>query len=355
MSSESNLIRIVIIGAGVSGLTCARQLSKCLRKKPHSINILEGRDRIGGRTLSVSELNIDLGASWVFHDHSAVRSLARELNINTMEQYENGDSLIDTGHGVQRRSIPGIHAGMSRLRGGTGSLCRAMFNELTTQHRDTVSIRLQTPVKSLVYNTDKTITVHLHDESTLSADYVVLALPPKLAVTKIQMTPALSPSVTNKLRECVTWMASTCKAVLVYERAWWKDLRLSGFAVSRRSRVQEWHDASSETCNALFVFCLAGVKKQEVIDGTVQVFGEAARNPIAVHIVDWSHEEFTSVDETDGRGGHPHASSSCRDGQWNHSLWFGNSEVSDTDGGFIEGAVLRGTEVAEKIAAIVSH
>jgi monoamine oxidase len=349
------IVRIVIVGAGVSGLTCARRLTHLLKKRPHKITVLEARDRVGGRTFSILDLNLDLGASWIFTPHTAVRTLARELNIDTYEQYETGASRVDTqSGGIQSTVMNGIHGGAKRLRGGTGSLCAAMFTELTTQNEATVTIQLSSPVTNIACKDDGVIAVTLRDHRSILADYLVLALPPKLLTTTLQLTPALPAPLVRQLNECVTWMASTCKAILVYERAWWRDQKLSGFAVSRQSKAQEWHDASSETCNALFVFCQAGTTKQQVIDATIRMFGNDAKNPTAVHITDWSNEVFTSSSTTDGRGGHPHVSNMCRQPQWNGRLWLGSSEVSDDDGGFIEGAVRRGTQVADQLAVLVT-
>lgn len=51
---------IIVIGAGASGLSCARQLHQFGFK----VTVLEGRERIGGRCYTSSELGtaVDLGA-----------------------------------------------------------------------------------------------------------------------------------------------------------------------------------------------------------------------------------------------------------------------------------------------------
>ncbi|CAF0918339.1 unnamed protein product [Rotaria sp. Silwood1] len=352
--ASNSTSHIVIIGAGVAGLTCARQLTHLLKKRSHKITILEARDRVGGRTLSIPELNLDLGASWIFSSHVAALSLVRELNISTIDQYESGMSLISTGNsGNQRMALGSIHNGAKRLKGGTGSLCAAILTELTTKNQTTVSIELNSPVMSIAYETNKTINVKLRNNRSILADYVVLALPPKLLMSTIHFTPEFPPSLIKRLNNCGTWMASTCKAILQYDRAWWKDRNLSGFAISRHSKAQEWHDASSSSCNALFVFCLAGTTKQQVIDATVKTFGNEAMNPTAVYMTDWSSEVFTSSSTNDSIGGHAYVSDECRQPQWNGRLWLGNSEVSDSSGGFVEGAVRRGTQVADQLAELI--
>lgn len=347
-------VHTVIVGAGVAGLTCARQLTYLLKKREHRITVLEARDRVGGRTCSIPELNLDIGASWNFPHHIATRSLAQELNISTIEQYESGISLMNTGSsGVQRMNIESGCGDLKRLKGGTGSLCAAMLNEITTQLQRTVTVQLNSPVKEIVHQNDQTIVLTLRDNRSILADYVVLALPPKLLISTIQLTPPLPSSISKQLSECITWMGSTCKIILVYDCAWWRDENLSGFAISRGSRAQEWHDASSDTCNGLFAFCMPGTTKQQMIDDTVQVFGKKAQNPIGVYMIDWSQEQFTSHSQNDGIDGHRHMSDACRKALWKGRLWLGNSEVSDRDAGVLEGAVRRGTDVAEQLAAMI--
>jgi monoamine oxidase len=62
-ADRDNGPRVIVIGAGISGLVAARHL----HASGFSVTVLEARERVGGRTWTNGELDlpIDLGASWV--------------------------------------------------------------------------------------------------------------------------------------------------------------------------------------------------------------------------------------------------------------------------------------------------
>ncbi|MEE9205775.1 MAG: NAD(P)/FAD-dependent oxidoreductase [Acidimicrobiia bacterium] len=74
------MARIVVIGAGMAGLTAARRLSQ----GDHRLTVLEARDRVGGRVLSTTLENgavVELGGEWLSTDQQAVIALAEELGL----------------------------------------------------------------------------------------------------------------------------------------------------------------------------------------------------------------------------------------------------------------------------------
>jgi monoamine oxidase len=82
----------VIVGAGMSGLTAARLLSDAGK----SVVILEARDRVGGRTLSMALSNgfvVDMGGQWVGPTQQRVVGLIRELGLQTFKTHQSGASL----------------------------------------------------------------------------------------------------------------------------------------------------------------------------------------------------------------------------------------------------------------------
>jgi monoamine oxidase len=95
---------VVIVGAGLAGLTAARELSGA----GLDVQVLEARDRVGGRTLSQSvgehpEDVIELGGQWVGPTQHEVLNLAQDLGVETYPTHAHGRNLFETERGKLKR------------------------------------------------------------------------------------------------------------------------------------------------------------------------------------------------------------------------------------------------------------
>jgi monoamine oxidase len=83
---------VIVVGAGFAGLSAARELTK----RGHEVVVLEGRDRVGGRsfTATLAGVPVDLGATFVGPTQDAVIALAAELGCATVPTYSRGKNLI---------------------------------------------------------------------------------------------------------------------------------------------------------------------------------------------------------------------------------------------------------------------
>ncbi len=76
--------RIIVVGAGLAGLACARELMQ----QGHEVIVLEGRARIGGRIWTSEQwpdLPVDLGATWIHGViGNPISALADEINAHRL-------------------------------------------------------------------------------------------------------------------------------------------------------------------------------------------------------------------------------------------------------------------------------
>ncbi|MFJ9823284.1 flavin monoamine oxidase family protein [Streptomyces sp. NPDC101160] len=90
--SGDTTVDVVVVGAGFAGLSAAERLVSTGR----SVLVVEGRDRVGGRSRSgeVAGVKVDLGATWVARRHTAVRDLARRMGCTTTDQFNQGRNVL---------------------------------------------------------------------------------------------------------------------------------------------------------------------------------------------------------------------------------------------------------------------
>lgn len=98
-AEPSEVVDVLVIGAGLAGLTAARDLLRAGRK---SVLVIEARDRVGGRTLNHRLRNgqvRDAGAEWIGPGQTSIEELARELGVGTFPSEYGGKMVFRSGRG----------------------------------------------------------------------------------------------------------------------------------------------------------------------------------------------------------------------------------------------------------------
>ncbi|CAJ0589721.1 unnamed protein product [Cylicocyclus nassatus] len=107
MQVDSPKYDVIVVGAGLAGLSAARELLK--REPALKILVLEAKNRVGGRTLTVpmkaagGKTHVDVGASWVSRDQKHMLELVNDFHLKTSSQYCDGVAWCQFGVSKPKR------------------------------------------------------------------------------------------------------------------------------------------------------------------------------------------------------------------------------------------------------------
>ena len=178
---------ILIVGGGLAGLIAARRLHHA----GVTFRLLEARERLGGRVLSVdaggtvATDGFDLGPSWFWPGtQPALHALVRELGLTAFPQKTARAKSSSTG--CRARSRSAIAYPRSRcpspcgLAGGSGALISGLAADLLGD-----SIRLGARVTHVSRHAGEgsaevRFTMASGSDETMRASHILFALPPRL-------------------------------------------------------------------------------------------------------------------------------------------------------------------------------
>ena len=345
--------KVIIIGAGLSGLTLAYLLSK----KNIFPTILEASNRTGGRIQTIKgerETPMELGATWFSDVHPNLISLLEELGLEKFPQFSKGKTLFQTKsfEPPQEFYIPETETPSYRVAGGTENLINTLDDKIEYE-----KIKLNTKVVS-IEKTKNELLVQSSEGEKYRADKVILSLPPQLVGSEIKFIPELPKETSALLPEVQTWMAGCIKFVLEYSEPFWRKNGYSGMLFSHVGIVSEMYDHTNfEEDRFGFTGFLNGssstyskeFRKELVLQQLEELLGKDASKPISYHEKVWT-DEFTLsgnqiINIPHQNNGHP----LLQDSYMDDKLFFSGTETNEEFSGYMEGAILSAQNVFKKL------
>lgn len=343
---------ILIIGAGLSGLLTAYRL----KERGIPCKILEARNRVGGRIHTVYSKNnapFEMGATWFNSQHKHLLALLEELEIDYFQQHMDESVFFQASANsdIQSFQLP-PQSPSYRVAGGTANIVNSLFQKL-----DGEDVLFNQPVKGIEFNGDS---VRVLANDSFEASSIVLAIPPKLWVSKIAFAPALPSDLITIAKETHTWMEDSIKLALTYKEAFWKQENRSATFFSKQGPVIELFD-HTDFEGSKFALCgfihsayakLPDLERhQRVMAQLEKAFGSKVKEFSNFRECIWSKEKDTF--QHSGKVLAPHQNNGhpiYRETFVDDKLFISSSEAAAVFPGYMEGAVHIGNLIAEKIA-----
>ena len=344
--------KIIILGAGLSGLLTAYRL----QNKGFDIEIIEARNRIGGRIHSVKsgEAIVEMGATWFNDVHKNFRELLSEFEIDFFEQFMQGTSYYETASNAPAQiiEIPNDNSSY-RVVGGTSQLIEKIQTKLKE-----VKIHLNKQVTALDFTAEKAEIIT--NKQTFVSDFIISTIPQPIFVSTIKFAPNLPENLINTAQNTHTWMQDSIKVALIYKTPFWRNQAISGTFFSAIGPITEFYDQSTFDLNgfALCGFMHSGFnslekeeRKSKVLNQLQKIFGNQALEFLDYQETIWSNEEFTKYSKQENFI-FPHqnnGNANFRKSYFENRLFLSGTETASQFPGYMEGAIISADEVVRAV------
>ncbi|MEM0992910.1 MAG: NAD(P)/FAD-dependent oxidoreductase [Bacteroidota bacterium] len=349
---ENNRCDLIIIGAGLTGLS----LAYYLKDRNWSIKILEARDRIGGRIHTIRSAGFaptEMGATWLGQKHTDLLELLRALDIDIFEQQLGQTAIYEpiSTSPPQLVRLPPNDAPSYRIKHGTSTL----IQQLAESIKNSCDLHLEQAVQSIEVS-EKSVSVRTKTQS-FECKKVVATIPPFLLLKNIHLQPPLPAAMQKVMRQTHTWMGESIKVGLHYSTPFWRAKNLSGTIFSSVGPISELYDHSNFEdnqyalkgfLNSSYYTLTKDERLQLVLRQLRKYFGLLADDYLAYEEAIWRKEDFTYQAYEDHVLPHQNNGHSVfRQQYFNGKFFVAGSETATAFPGYMNGAVSSARLVAD--------
>ena len=230
--SDNNSKKVIIIGAGISGLVAGYELTIA----GHNVTILESRDRIGGRVLTIrspfsNNHYVEGGAARIKPSHNLTIAYANHFNLPLDPFYATNGNYVDFSNGsrtiIDNTTYLNASYGSTmrknylKIRGGSDQLTNAFANSSELSNK----IYLNHAVTSITQNSDNVIVNAGGNQ--FQADRVLCTVP-LTVLDKINFSPALSSEKQTAMNGGFRYAPAT-RIYIQFNNRFWENESLNGW------------------------------------------------------------------------------------------------------------------------------
>ena len=230
--TDDDIKKVIIIGAGISGLVAGYDLTVA----GYDVTILEARDRIGGRVLTIrspfsNEHYVEGGAARIKPSHDLTIAYANHFNLTLDPFYATNGDYVDFSNGSRTIIDNTTYLNTSygsilrknylKIRGGSDQLTNAFANSSELSNK----IYLNSAVTSIAQNSDNVIVNTGGNQ--FQADKVLCTVP-LTVLNKINFTPPLSSNKQTAMNGGFRYAPAT-RIYIQFKNRFWENESLNGW------------------------------------------------------------------------------------------------------------------------------
>ncbi len=220
-------LRVVVVGAGMSGLAAAYELSRA----GHEVTVLEARQRVGGRVLTLRSSFApghlaEAGAARIPPEHELTLGYARHFGLETTRFYPPDGEFLRYQDGRRTTIAPASFLAerpdFVKIRGGSDLLPAAFANALGRR------VVTGTAVTEIVAGSG--VRIATDGGRSYESDRVLVTAPVPL-LSGIRFSPGLSAAKIEAMRGGFDYQSAT-RVFLRFRARFWEGEGLNGWGTS---------------------------------------------------------------------------------------------------------------------------